>query len=59
VIRIRDMSALGLILAVHQFLYERSDGWIGHPMLGTPSEEIGALAAAGVGIDDYSEASDG
>ena len=31
------MSALGRILAVHQFLYERSDGRIGHRMLGTPT----------------------
>jgi F420H(2)-dependent quinone reductase len=31
------MSALGRILVVHQFLYERSDGRIGHRMLGTPT----------------------
>jgi deazaflavin-dependent oxidoreductase (nitroreductase family) len=31
------MSALGRVLAVHQFLYERSDGRIGHRMLGTPT----------------------
>jgi F420H(2)-dependent quinone reductase len=31
------MSALGRILAVHQFLYERSDGRIGHRLLGTPT----------------------
>jgi deazaflavin-dependent oxidoreductase (nitroreductase family) len=31
------MSALGRILAVHQLLYERSDGRIGHRMLGTPT----------------------
>jgi deazaflavin-dependent oxidoreductase (nitroreductase family) len=31
------MSALGRILAVHQFVYERSDGRIGHRMLGTPT----------------------
>ena len=31
------MSALGRILAVHQFLYERSGGWIGHRVLGTPT----------------------
>jgi deazaflavin-dependent oxidoreductase (nitroreductase family) len=31
------MSALGRILVVHQFLYESSDGRIGHRMLGTPT----------------------
>jgi deazaflavin-dependent oxidoreductase (nitroreductase family) len=31
------MSALGRILAVHQFLYESTDGRIGHRMLGTPT----------------------
>jgi deazaflavin-dependent oxidoreductase (nitroreductase family) len=31
------MSVLGRILAVHQFLYDRSDGRIGHRMLGTPT----------------------
>lgn len=31
------MSALGRILAGHQFLYERSDGRIGHRILGTPT----------------------
>jgi deazaflavin-dependent oxidoreductase (nitroreductase family) len=31
------MSAMGRLLAVHQFLYERSDGRIGHRMLGTPT----------------------
>jgi deazaflavin-dependent oxidoreductase (nitroreductase family) len=31
------MSALGRILAVHQFVYEHSDGLIGHHMLGTPT----------------------
>jgi deazaflavin-dependent oxidoreductase (nitroreductase family) len=31
------MSALGRILVVHQFLYERSDGRIGHRILGTPT----------------------
>jgi deazaflavin-dependent oxidoreductase (nitroreductase family) len=31
------MSALGRILAVHQFLYQRSDGRIGHRILGTPT----------------------
>jgi deazaflavin-dependent oxidoreductase (nitroreductase family) len=31
------MSALGRILAVHQFLYERSDGRLGHQVLGTPT----------------------
>jgi deazaflavin-dependent oxidoreductase (nitroreductase family) len=31
------MSALGRILVVHQFLYERSGGRIGHRMLGTPT----------------------
>jgi deazaflavin-dependent oxidoreductase (nitroreductase family) len=35
------MSALGRILAVHQFLYERSDGRIGHRMLGTPTLLLG------------------
>jgi deazaflavin-dependent oxidoreductase (nitroreductase family) len=31
------MSALGRILVVHQFLYERTDGRIGHRILGTPT----------------------
>jgi deazaflavin-dependent oxidoreductase (nitroreductase family) len=31
------MSALGRILAVHQFIYQRSDGRIGHRILGTPT----------------------
>ncbi len=31
------MSALGRVLAVHQLLYERSDGRVGHHMLGTPT----------------------
>src|SRR5438876_327953 len=31
------MSAFGRILATHQFLYERSGGWIGHRMLGKPT----------------------
>jgi F420H(2)-dependent quinone reductase len=31
------VSALGRILAVHQLLYERSDGRIGHRMLGVPT----------------------
>ena len=31
------MSALGYVLAIHQRLYERSDGRIGHRMLGTPT----------------------
>jgi deazaflavin-dependent oxidoreductase (nitroreductase family) len=31
------MSALGRILTVHQFLYERSGGRIGHRILGTPT----------------------
>jgi F420H(2)-dependent quinone reductase len=31
------MSALGRILAVHQLVYERSGGRIGHRMLGTPT----------------------
>ncbi len=31
------MSALGRILAVHQSVYERSGGRIGHRMLGTPT----------------------
>jgi deazaflavin-dependent oxidoreductase (nitroreductase family) len=31
------MSALGRILAIHQFVYERSDGRIGHRMLGPPT----------------------
>lgn len=31
------LSALGLILAVHQFAYERSDGRVGHRMLGVPT----------------------
>jgi deazaflavin-dependent oxidoreductase (nitroreductase family) len=31
------MSSLGRILAVHQFLYENSDGRIGHRMLGRPT----------------------
>jgi deazaflavin-dependent oxidoreductase (nitroreductase family) len=58
------MSALGRILAVHQFLYERSDGRIGHRMLGTPtlllrttgrrsgSRRTNALVYSGDG-DDY------
>jgi len=35
--RFPAVSALGRILAVHQFLYERSDGRIGHRMLGVPT----------------------
>jgi len=35
--RFPGVSALGRILAVHQFLYERSDGRIGHRMLGVPT----------------------
>jgi deazaflavin-dependent oxidoreductase (nitroreductase family) len=31
------MSALGRVLAIHQQLYERSGGRIGHHMLGTPT----------------------
>lgn len=31
------MSALGRVLEVHQLLYERSDGRIGHHLLGTPT----------------------
>jgi len=31
------MSALGYVLALHQRLYERSGGRIGHRMLGTPT----------------------
>lgn len=31
------MSALGQVLKVHQSLYERSDGRIGHHLLGTPT----------------------
>jgi F420H(2)-dependent quinone reductase len=31
------MTALGRVLAIHQQLYERSDGRIGHRMLGTPT----------------------
>lgn len=31
------MSALGRVLEVHQLLYERSDGRVGHQMLGTPT----------------------
>ena len=31
------MSVLGRVLAVHQFLYERSDGRVGHRMLGPPT----------------------
>jgi deazaflavin-dependent oxidoreductase (nitroreductase family) len=31
------MSALGRVLAVHQFLYERSGGRVGHKMLGRPT----------------------
>jgi F420H(2)-dependent quinone reductase len=31
------MSALGRVLRVHQFLYERTNGRIGHHMLGTPT----------------------
>jgi deazaflavin-dependent oxidoreductase (nitroreductase family) len=31
------MSALGRVLSVHQLLYERSDGRVGHRMLGTPT----------------------
>ena len=58
------MSALGRVLAVHQFLYERSDGRIGHRMLGRPTlllrttgrrsgvRRTNALVYAGDG-DDY------
>jgi deazaflavin-dependent oxidoreductase (nitroreductase family) len=31
------VSALSQVLAVHQRLYERSDGRVGHRMLGTPT----------------------
>ncbi len=31
------MSVLGYVLKVHQSLYERSDGRIGHHLLGTPT----------------------
>jgi deazaflavin-dependent oxidoreductase (nitroreductase family) len=31
------MTALGRVLAVHQLLYERSDGRVGHGLLGTPT----------------------
>jgi deazaflavin-dependent oxidoreductase (nitroreductase family) len=31
------MSALGRVLAVHQFIYEHSGGLVGHRMLGTPT----------------------
>lgn len=31
------MSALSRVLGVHQLLYERSDGRVGHRMLGTPT----------------------
>jgi F420H(2)-dependent quinone reductase len=31
------VSALGKVLSVHQFLYERSDGRVGHRMLGAPT----------------------
>jgi deazaflavin-dependent oxidoreductase (nitroreductase family) len=31
------MTALGRVLAVHQLLYERSGGRVGHRMLGTPT----------------------
>jgi deazaflavin-dependent oxidoreductase (nitroreductase family) len=31
------VSALGRILAAHQFLYERSNGRIGHRLLGVPT----------------------
>lgn len=31
------MSALGRVLTVHQLLYERSGGRVGHRMLGTPT----------------------
>lgn len=31
------MSALGKVLSVHQMLYERSGGRVGHRMLGTPT----------------------
>ena len=31
------MSALSQVLAVHQLLYERSGGRVGHRMLGTPT----------------------
>ena len=31
------MSAFGRLLEVHQLLYERSDGRVGHHMLGTPT----------------------
>jgi deazaflavin-dependent oxidoreductase (nitroreductase family) len=31
------MTALGRVLEVHQLLYERSDGRVGHHLLGTPT----------------------
>jgi deazaflavin-dependent oxidoreductase (nitroreductase family) len=31
------VSLLGAVLDVHQFLYERSDGRVGHRILGTPT----------------------
>jgi F420H(2)-dependent quinone reductase len=31
------VSALSRVLAMHQLLYERSDGRVGHRMLGTPT----------------------
>jgi deazaflavin-dependent oxidoreductase (nitroreductase family) len=31
------VSLLGAVLDVHQFLYERTDGRVGHRMLGTPT----------------------
>jgi deazaflavin-dependent oxidoreductase (nitroreductase family) len=34
---LRRVSLLGAVLDVHQFLYERSDGRVGHRMLGTPT----------------------
>jgi F420H(2)-dependent quinone reductase len=34
---LRGLSALGRILAVHQFAYERSNGVVGHRMLGVPT----------------------
>jgi deazaflavin-dependent oxidoreductase (nitroreductase family) len=35
--RFPRVSVLGRVLAVHQFLYERSGGRIGHRLLGTPT----------------------
>lgn len=35
------MSMLGRVLAIHQFIYERSGGRIGHRMLGTPTLLLG------------------